>query len=82
MYRGELGRTLQQVIETFSVIFVKQFDVFNQTENQKVNECVDLHKTLKDQEAELRENEQKLQAKTEMIRSLIEGKDEEINKFK
>ena len=33
LYRVELGTTLQQIIEIFSVLFVKQFDVFNQTEN-------------------------------------------------
>ena len=35
LYRAEMGQSLQQLVECYSVLFLKQYDVFNHTENDK-----------------------------------------------
>ena len=52
-YRVELGQTLQQLLECFSVIFLKQYEVFNMTENEKDKACVDKKIDLDRQDEEV-----------------------------
>lgn len=77
-YRTELGKTLQQLLECFSVIFLKQYEVFNQTENEKDSAATQKQLLIEQQERDLKENERELASKTEMIKKLIESKDQEI----
>lgn len=39
-YKMELGLTLKQLLETFTILFIQQYEIFNMTENQKEQEFI------------------------------------------
>jgi len=56
-------------------MFLKQYEVFNLTENEKDKACVDKKAELEVLDQEVTDKQNQLASKTEMIRQLIEGKD-------
>ena len=81
-YRTELGQTLQQLLECFAVIFLKQYEVFNMTENEKDKAAELKQRDLDEQDKEVTDKQNDLASKTEMIRQLIESKDIELEALK
>ena len=63
-YRVELGQTLQQLMECYSVIFLKQFEVFMECENQMQKSLIVREEKLNVKENNLRNEEFKMNQKT------------------
>lgn len=78
----DLGLQFQQVVESYAVIFLKQYETFNNTENAKEKTLNAELEAISKQKADLEEREKALETRETFIKRLMHGKDEELARLK
>lgn len=71
-----------QIVECYSCIFLQQYDAFFATESNKEKNLIEQLRQLKAQREGLEVREKDLKGKENAIRSLLAGKNDEIDRLK
>ena len=81
-YKLELCNSLQSLLQCFNVIYLKQQETFYKSELAKDKTFVDQIAQLQQQKRDQDKREKEINQKQEMIKSLLHGKDQEIEALK